>query len=279
MKHTRSHRVPEHARSVGEHAGVRRAPCDEDACAKLGGAAGRRHIQRRRARYSELWGNGAVSGERGGESTRGDEDAGAHARHMRRRTQLRQLTLPPRPISRVSSASLPLPAASNTASPIESLIASAALYRPSPARIPADSGGARARLRGDAREAAARTPSRCACAARPQAPRSSGGRGSRGARARRGRSERPRRAVEAAATRGSRGPEQVVVAAAAVARGRVEDVRCDRGAQSRLPQRLAPEAPSRWYGVVWVCEAAGSRGAERVRSRPSGFTRALGNPP
>ena len=39
------------------------------------------------------------------------------------------------------------------------------------------------------------------------------------------------------------------VAAAAVARGRVEDARSDQGA---LPQRLAPEAPSRWYGVVWV---------------------------
>jgi hypothetical protein len=121
MKHTRSHRVPEHARSVGEHAGVRRAPCDEDACAKLGGAAGRRHRQRRRAPCSELWGDGAVSGERGGESTRGDEDAGAHARHMRRRTPLRQLTFPPRPISRVSSASLPFLAASYTASPIAAL--------------------------------------------------------------------------------------------------------------------------------------------------------------
>ena len=37
-------------------------------------------------------------------------------------------------------------------------------------------------------------------------------------------------------------------AAAAVARGRVEDARSDHGAQSRLPQRLAPEAPSRWCG-------------------------------
>ena len=47
MKHTRRHRVPEYARSVGEHAGVRRAPCDEDACAKFGGAAGwRRRLQR-----------------------------------------------------------------------------------------------------------------------------------------------------------------------------------------------------------------------------------------
>jgi len=86
MKHTRRHRVPEHARSVGEHAGVRRAPCDEDACAKRGGAAGWRRSQRGRALYSELWGHRAVSGERGGESSRGGEDAGAHARHMRRRT-------------------------------------------------------------------------------------------------------------------------------------------------------------------------------------------------
>ena len=44
------------ARSVDEHAGVRRATCDEDACAKLGGAAGRRHSQRRRAPCSKLRG-------------------------------------------------------------------------------------------------------------------------------------------------------------------------------------------------------------------------------
>jgi len=154
--------------------------------------------------------NGAVSGERGGESSRGGEDAGAHARHMRRRTKsgLCQLTFPPRPISRVSSASSPSHAASYTALPIESLIASAALYRPSPARTPAHSGGG---TRGSAvtlgrrRRALRRGAAR---AARPHAPRSSGGRGSRGARARRGRSQRPRRAVEAAATPGSRGPEQ-----------------------------------------------------------------------
>ena len=75
------------------------------------------------AAYSELWGHGAVSGERGGESSRGGEDAGAHARHMRRRTLsgLCQLTFPPRPISRVSSASLPSLAASNTALPIAAL--------------------------------------------------------------------------------------------------------------------------------------------------------------
>jgi hypothetical protein len=115
MQHTRRHRVPEHARSVGEHAGVRRAPCDEDACAKRGGAAGWRRSQRGRALYSELWGQRAVSVERGGESSRGGEDAGAHARHMRRRTTsgLCQLTLHPRPISRLSSASLPLLAASH----------------------------------------------------------------------------------------------------------------------------------------------------------------------
>jgi len=156
---------------VGEHAGVRRAPCDEDACAKLGGAAGWRRSQRGRARYSELWGHGAVSGERGGESSRGGEDAGAHARHMRRRTAsgLCQLTFPPRPISRVSSASLPSLAALYTARPIESLIASAALYRPSPARTPAHSGG-HARLRCDAREAAARTPSRRGACSSPTRP-------------------------------------------------------------------------------------------------------------
>jgi hypothetical protein len=125
MKHTRRHRVPEHARSVGEHAGVRRAPCDEDACAKLGGAAGWRRSQRGRARYS------AVSGERGGESSRGGEDAGAHARHMRRRTAsgLCQLTFPPRPISRVSSASLPSFAALNTALPMQEPICSARWWR------------------------------------------------------------------------------------------------------------------------------------------------------
>jgi hypothetical protein len=71
---------------------------------------------RRAARW--LWGDGDESGERrvGGEgdleSTRGGEDAGAHARHMRRRTSgLRQLTFPPRSISRLSSASSPSSAA------------------------------------------------------------------------------------------------------------------------------------------------------------------------
>ena len=122
MQHTRRHRVPEHARSVGEHAGVRRAPCDEDACAKLGGAAGWRRSQRGRALVQRAVGTGAVSGERGGESSRGGEDAGAHARHMRRRTPgLRQLTLHPRPISRLSSASLPSLVASFTALPIAAL--------------------------------------------------------------------------------------------------------------------------------------------------------------
>ena len=51
------------------------------------------------------------------------------------------------------------------------------------------------------------------------------------------------------------------VAAAAVARGRVEDARSDHGAQSRLPQRLAPEAPS---SVVWACEAAVAPKAPKV---------------
>ena len=121
---------------------------------------------RRAARW--LWGDGDESGERrvGGEgdleSTRGGEDAGAHARHMRRRTSgLRQLTLPPRPISRLSSASLPSFAASHTALPIESLIAPRFLgnYLVTPAIR-----GGRARLRGDAREGRRRAnPSRRAC--------------------------------------------------------------------------------------------------------------------
>jgi hypothetical protein len=166
----------------------------------LGRAAGQ---GQRRLGCGETAHGGRCLGGEGDQSNRGGVDAGAHARHMRRRTPYFPLTFPPRSISRLSSASLPLHAAFHTALPIESLVASAKLYRPSPAWTPADSGG-HARLRGDAREAAARTPSRCACAARPQAPRSSGGRGSRGARARRGRSKRPRRA---AATLGSRGPE------------------------------------------------------------------------
>jgi len=154
---------------------------------------------------------------RGGDrSSSSDDDAGAHARHMRRRTSGScQLTLPPRPISRVSSASLPFLAASYTASPIESLITSTALDRPSPARTPAPSGVTRgsAVTLGRRRRALRRG----AHAARPHTPL--------GAR----------------------------VAAAAVARGRVEDARSDHGAQSGLPQRLAPEAPS---SVVWACEAA-----------------------
>ncbi len=209
---------------MGEHAGVRRAPYHEDVCAKLGGSAGRRQ------KASAAWAVGirrALPRE-GDQSKRGGDDAGAHARHMRRRTSgLCQLTLPPRSISRLSSASLPLSAASHTAFhtalPNESLIAPAALIRPAPARPPANSVG-HARLRCDAREAAARNQLRCACAARPQAL---------GAR----------------------------VAAAAVARGRVEDARSDHGAQSRLPQRLAPEAPS---SVVWACEAAAAPGAPNV---------------
>ena len=170
-------------------------------------------------------GTGAVSGERGGESSRGGEDAGAHARHMRRRTQLRQLTFPPRPISRVSSASLPFSAASYTALPIESLIASAALYRPSPARTPAHSGGAHAWLRGDAREAAARTPSWCACSS----PSELGWR---------------------------------------------------RQTWYTTPYHPIPPHTTHTTPYHPIPPATpGSRGAERVRSRPSGSTRALGNPP
>ena len=168
---------------------------------------------RRAARW--LWGDGDESGERrvGGEgdleSTRGGEDAGAHARHMRRRTSgLRQLTLPPRPISRASSASLPFSAASYTALPIESLIAPRFFgnYSVTPAIRGGGARGSAVTLAGRRRRALRRG----AHAARPHAPRSSGGRGGSraGARARRGRPKRPRRAVEAAATPGSRGPER-----------------------------------------------------------------------
>jgi len=144
--------VCNNARSVGEHAGVRRAARRGRVCNKLGGSAGRRLSQRRRVPCSPL--RAASSGEMapvsegrcvGGEgdrSSRGSDDAGAHARHMRRRTPgWCQFTLPPRPIIRLSSASLPslaasytasLPplAASHTALPIESLIASLELAQP-----------------------------------------------------------------------------------------------------------------------------------------------------
>ena len=168
---------------------------------------------RRAARW--LWGDGDESGERrvGGEgdleSTRGGEDAGAHARHMRRRTSgLCQLTLPPRPISRASSASLPPLAASHTALPIESLIAPRFFGNYSVS--PATSGRARAAPRERSGGGGGAHIRRGAHAARPHAPRSSGGRGGSraGSRARRGRPKRPRRAVEAAATPGSRGPER-----------------------------------------------------------------------
>ena len=73
-------------RRMGEHAGVRRAPCS--------------------------WAVGKMApcraGAAGATEDRGGVVAGAHARHMRRRTSgLCQLTLHPRPISRLSSASLP----------------------------------------------------------------------------------------------------------------------------------------------------------------------------
>ena len=89
-------------------------------------------------------------------------------------------------------------------------------------------------------------------------------------------------AREAAARTQSRGarrqlarrPHRARVAAAAVARGRDEDGRSDHGAQSRPPQRLTPEAPSRWDGGA---KQLAKRGPRRVRSRPSsGSTRALG---
>ena len=115
---------------MGEHAGVRRAPCDEDACAELGGSAAKPAPPRAVQRAVGTWrrvGRAPCRWRGGDRSSSSDDDAGAHARHMRRRTSGScQLTLPPRPISRVSSASLPSLAASYTASPIESLIASAA---------------------------------------------------------------------------------------------------------------------------------------------------------
>jgi hypothetical protein len=71
---------------------------------------------------------GRCLGGEGDRSNRGGDDAGAHARHVRRRTSgWCQLTFPPSPISRLSSASLPSCAACHKALPIESLIASAAL--------------------------------------------------------------------------------------------------------------------------------------------------------
>ena len=72
---------------MGEHAGVRRAP-------RAAGAVGKMAPCR--------------AGAAGATEDRGGVDAGAHARHMRRRTSgLCQLTFPPRPISRLSCASFP----------------------------------------------------------------------------------------------------------------------------------------------------------------------------
>jgi hypothetical protein len=167
---------------------------------------------------------------------------------MRRRTLgSRQLTFPPRPISRVSSASLPAYAACHTASPIESLIASAALYRPSPARTPAHSEG-RARLRCDAREAAARTPSQCACSA-PTRPSELGW---------------PRRPWREDASR-------TLAATTARSQGcRNAWLPRPRAAWcGRAKQRAAPSS------VVWACEAAGEAGH---RARPRGFSERTSTP-
>ena len=206
---------------------MRRAPYVEEACAKLRVSAGRRRSQRRGAPCELAVGKrvglclgGAVSGCSSGRDR-------AHARHMRRRTSgLCQLTLPPRSISRRSSASLPSLAASHTALSIESLSAPAALYRPSPAPTPAHSGGARSAPPIGRRRRALR---RGAHAARPHAPRSSGVRGSRaGARARRGRSKRPlpqRLAPEA--------PSSVVWACEAAVAPNV----CDAGHRARRGHR------------------------------------------
>jgi hypothetical protein len=78
---------------MGEHAGVRRVPCS--------------------------WALGNMDAA-GSTEDRGGDDAGAHARHMRRRTPgLCQLTFPPRSISRLSSASLPSCAAFHNFSAFE----------------------------------------------------------------------------------------------------------------------------------------------------------------
>ena len=199
---------------MGEHAGVRRAPCS--------------------------WAVGKMApcraGAAGATEDRGDVVAGAHARHMRRRTSgLCQLTSPPRSISRLSSASLTSYAALYTALPNESRImasiASTALIRPSPARPPADSGG-HARLRGDARQAAARTPSRCACSS-PTGPSELGWR-------RQPWRQGASRTLEATTARCRNAwlpsPEQVVWACEAAVAPKAPNV-CDAGHRARRGHR------------------------------------------
>jgi hypothetical protein len=92
--------MPLDARSVGEHAGVRRAPCDEDVCAKLGSTG------RRAASCGAVSGGRRVSGDGDRSSDDAMDDACAHAKHMRRRTSaLTTLTFPPFSIATLSSAS------------------------------------------------------------------------------------------------------------------------------------------------------------------------------
>jgi hypothetical protein len=96
--HTRAINKGQGVRRMGEHTGVRRAPCS--------------------------WAVGKMApcraGAAGATEDRDGDDAGAHARHMRRRTSgWCQLTFPPRSISRLSSASSPSPAASYNFSALE----------------------------------------------------------------------------------------------------------------------------------------------------------------
>jgi len=172
MQHTRRHRVPEHARSVGEHAGVRRAPCDEDACAKLGGAAGWRRSQRGRALYSELWGKWRRLGRarrRKQQRRRGrgrPREAHAAAHQIRivpvdvpsKADQPRELRLVAIPCGLVHGL------AHRVAHRVRRALQ--AFARSDTCAF----GGGHARLRGDAREAAARTPSRRGACSAPTRP-------------------------------------------------------------------------------------------------------------
>ena len=195
------------------------------ACATLGRAAGRQKASAwavgRRRRV------GRCLGGEGDRSNRGGDDAGAHARRMRRRTPglTQVLTFPLfNSIYLLSSSSLPSLAAYHKR--LLYLLSLSGLRHGS-----ADSS------HGIGFQAFA---SSATCGF--------GGGGTRGSAVM---LERRRRALRRGAhMQLAQTPLGARVAAAAVARGRVEDARSDHGA---LPQRLAPEAPS---SVVWACEAA-----------------------